>query len=56
MLKFILALVALALAAVAFAAYRKMRGGSFFPPPEVIDGEKQPQTLAELAKRKESDP
>jgi hypothetical protein len=52
MLKLIIGLLGLLVICVAAGAVRKARGGRFLPPPQEIDGEQEPQSLQELAKRR----
>ena len=52
MLKFIIGLLVLLAICVVAGGIRKARGGRFLPPPQEIDGEQEPQSLQELAKRR----
>jgi hypothetical protein len=52
MLKFIIGLLVLLAICVVAGVIRKARGGRFLPPPQEIDGEQEPQSLQELAKRR----
>lgn len=53
MLKFALGLFVLLAICVAAGLFRKFRGGRFLPPPQEIDGEQEPQSLGELAQRRQ---
>lgn len=53
MLKFIIGLLVLLAICVAAGVVRKMRGGRFLPAPENIDGNDEPQSLRELAQRRQ---
>ena len=55
MIKFIIGLLALLAIAVAVGIFRKMRGRNFLPPPEIIDGKPEPQSLRELAERRKKE-
>jgi hypothetical protein len=52
MLKFIIGLLVLLAICVVAGVIRKARGGRFLSPPQEIDGEQEPQSLQELAKRR----
>jgi hypothetical protein len=53
MLKFIIGLLVLFVICVAAGVFRKMRGGRFLPAPERIDGRDEPQSLRDLAQRRQ---
>jgi hypothetical protein len=55
MIKFLVGLLVLLGIAVAVQVIRKLRGGSFFPPPKTIDGKEEPQSLRGLAERNRKD-
>ena len=51
-LLFIIALLFLLAGCVVWGVLRKLRGGTFFPPPNKIDGIDQPQTLEGVARQR----
>jgi hypothetical protein len=53
MLKFIIGLLVLLIICVVAGVFRKLRGGRFLPPPQETDGEAEPQSLRELARRRQ---
>ncbi len=55
MLKLIIGILVLLAICVAIAVYRKLRGGTFYPPPQDIDGQPEPQSLKDLAERRRAE-
>ncbi len=55
MFKFIIGLLVLWIICVVAGVVRKLRGGRFLPPPQEIDGEAEPQSLRDLARRRQGE-
>lgn len=53
MLKFIIGILVLLAICVIAGVVRRLRGGRFIQPPQEIEGEREPQSLRELAQRRQ---